>query len=220
MKIFLDTAHIESISKALKTGLIDGITTNPSHLAKEAGQDIKGLILEICKLLDNGDVSVEITEKEPQAVYKQAKAIAQLAPNIVVKIPCYKEYLPVIKQLVQEGVQVNITLLFTLTQGLAMAKLGVKCISPFIGRLDEIDADGLGLIADLREAIDIYGYKTQILAASIRDIRHIHDVILIGADIATIPMPLFDGLIDHPLTLKGMDIFENDWKKLGIKQFP
>lgn len=220
MKFFLDTANLESIEKALKTGLVDGITTNASHLAKEAGQDIKQLLLSICEIMSSRDVSIEVTEQESQAVYRQAKEIAQLAPNVVVKIPCHKEYLPIIKRLADEGIALNITLIFTLTQGLCMAKLGVKYISPFVGRLDDIDADGLALIGDLRHAFDTYGYKTQILAASLRHTRHMHEVIHYGADVATMPISLFNSLLDHPLTDKGIELFEADWKKLGIKHFP
>jgi transaldolase len=219
MKIFLDTAHLAAIEKAKATGLINGITTNPTHLSKE-GNNIRQLLLNICAVMAPDDVSIEITEQEPQKVYEQAKRIAALASNVVVKIPCYKDYVPVIKKLVDEGVLVNITLLFSTVQGLLMAKLGVKYISPFIGRLDDIDVNGLDLIRDLRHLIDTYNFSTQLLAASVRHILHVHEVALLGADIATIPVTLFDVLLEHPLTDKGMKQFENDWKKLDIKQFP
>lgn len=219
MRIFLDTAHLADIEKAKATGLINGITTNPTHLSKE-GSDISKLLLRICSVMAPDDVSIEITEQEPQKVYEQAKKIAGIASNVVVKVPCYKEYVPIIKKLVEEAIPVNITLLFSAVQGLLMAKLGVKYISPFIGRLDDIDMDGLAIIQDLRHIIDTYNFSTQILAASLRHTLHVHKVALIGADIATLPVKLFDSLLDHPLTNKGMQQFDEDWQKLGIKQFP
>jgi len=143
MKIFLDTANIVAIKKLIPTGLIDGVTTNPSHLSKESG-DIKKHILGICELLPQGEISVEITEQDPDAVYKQAKLIAALASNVVVKIPCHVMYYSIINRLVDEGITLNITLVFSLTQALMMAKLGVQIISPFMGRLDDLDGQGTG----------------------------------------------------------------------------
>ena len=218
MKFFLDTANLEALTKAKKTGLIDGVTTNPTHLSRE-GEGTQ-LVKQIATLLPDCDISVEVTEKSPEAVYNQAKEIANLAPNIVVKIPCSKDYVPVIHTLVQEGIPLNITLLFSVIQGLCMAKLQVKYISPFVGRLDDIDADGMQLIRDLREVLDTYNYKTELLAASLRSIPHIRDSALAGADIATLPVKLFDKMLDHPLTDKGMKLFDEDWQKLGIKKFP
>ena len=219
MKIFLDTAHVDTIKQWSTTGLIDGVTTNPTHLSKEGG-DPKKIIREICELLPQGDISVQVTEKSPEAVYQQAKVIAKLAPNIVVKVPCSQEFYPVIKKLVEEGVKINITLLFSLVQGLFMGKLGVLYISPFIGRLEDTDADGIALITDLRQMIDQYGFKTQILAASIRSERHLHDVILAGADAATLPVAVLEKASVHPLTDQGRKLFDADWAKLGIRQFP
>ncbi len=191
MKIFLDTANIEFIKRWADTGLVDGITTNPTHLSREGGNPTS-MVQEICKLLPAGDVSVEITEKEPEAVYKQAKAIAALGKKIVVKIPCHKDYVPIIGRLVDEGVAINITLVFTLAQALMMCKLGVRYVSPFVGRWDDIDADGIQVIADIRCMIDEYSYETELLAASLRHMRHLHDAILFGADVATVPVKLFD----------------------------
>ncbi len=218
MKFFLDTANLEALTKAKKTGLINGVTTNPTHLSREG--ESTSLVKKIATLLPKCDISVEVTEKTPEAVYNQAKEIANLAPNIVVKIPCHKDYVPVIHTLVQEGIPLNITLLFSVVQGLCMAKLQVKYISPFIGRLDDIDADGMQLIRDLREVLDNYDYKTELLAASLRSIPHLHEVALAGADIATLPVKLYDKMLDHPLTDKGMKLFDEDWQKLGIKKFP
>lgn len=219
MKIFLDTADTESIKKWSTTGLIDGVTTNPTLLSKEGG-DPKKRVLDICALLPNGDVSIEVTQKEPQAVYKQAKIISELSKNVVVKIPCHKSYYAVINKLVKEGVQLNITLVFTLLQSLMMAKLGVKYISPFVGRWDDIDVPGTHVLEELRLMIDTYKFETQVLAASLRNVRHFHDAVLSGADVATLPLPVFEKSLMHPLTDKGMVKFDADWQKLGVRQFP
>lgn len=219
MKIFLDTANIPAIKKWAPTGLIDGVTTNPSHLSKEGG-DAKKQVLEICQILPEGLISVEITEKDPQAAYKQAKAIAALHKNVVVKVPCHADYYVIIKKLVEDGIQLNITLVFSMVQGLMMSKMGVAMISPFIGRIDDIDADGMDVVYQMREMMDQYNFHTQILAASIRSVRHLHGAILAGADIATVPLDVFEKAIEHPLTNIGIEKFDADWKKLGIKQFP
>ncbi len=219
MKIFLDTANIQSIKKWIPTGLIDGITTNPTHLSKEGG-DPKKRVLEICALLPKGDISVEITEQEPEQVYAQAKEIAQLAKNIVVKIPCHAQYYPIIKRLVDEKIPLNITLVFTLLQGLMMCKLGVRYISPFIGRWDDIDVEGIPLLHEMRHMIDFYGFETGVLAASLRHVRHVHDAVVAGADVATMPENILQKAVSHPLTDHGIEKFNADWQKLGIKQFP
>lgn len=220
MKFFLDTANVKEIKRWMQTGLIDGVTTNPSLLSKEKG-DAKKIIKEICKVVKGGDVSIEVTEKDPKKVYAQAKKIAALAKNVVVKIPCHPDYFAVIKKLVDEGVALNITLVFSLLQGLMMCKLGVKYISPFVGRLDDIDADGMNVTAELREMIDEHVFlNTKILAASIRSVRHFHEATMIGADVATVPVAVLEKAMHHPLTDKGMDKFLQDWKNLGIKIFP
>ena len=219
MKFFLDTANYQALKDAKDTGLMNGVTTNPTHLSKEGG-NVTELVKKIAALLYPGDVSVEITEKAPQAVYIQAKEIAALAPNIVVKIPCHTDYLPIITKLVHEGVPLNITLLFSVIQGLCMAKLSVKYISPFVGRLDDIDSDGIQLVRDLRQVLSTYSYETEILAASLRSMKHLHDAASAGADCATLPVNLFQKLLDHPLTDKGIALFDNDWQTLGIKKFP
>jgi transaldolase len=219
MKIFLDTANFENIKQAKSQGIIDGVTTNPTHLSKEGG-DTVSLIKQICNVMDPFPVSLEITELEPEKTYQQAKKISAIASNVIVKIPCHKKYLEIIKKLVNEGVTLNITLLFSLTQALFMSKLGVKYISPFIGRLDDIDSNGIQLIYDIRQMLDNYSFETLLLAASLRTVSHVHEVILAGADIATIPIELVDKLIDHPLTDKGIKKFDEDWKKLDIKKFP
>jgi transaldolase len=219
MKLFLDTAEVARIQQWAATGLVDGVTTNPTHLSKEGGEP-KGVIQKICALLPEGDISVEITEKEPQAVYEQAKKISHLAENIVVKIPCFPSYVPIIEKLVKEEIGINITLVFSALQGLMMAKLGVLYISPFIGRLDDIDHEGIQVIAALRQMLDFYGYESEILAASIRTVLHVEQAVLAGADAVTVPIEILEKLLVHPLTESGMKKFDADWKKLGIAQFP
>ncbi len=219
MKLFLDTAHVASIEEACLTGLIDGVTTNPTHLSKE-GNSPKEVIKAICTLLPEGDISVEVTQTEPEAVYEQAHAIAKIASNVIVKVPCCKLYYPIIRRLVNDDIPVNVTLVFSALQGLMMCKLGVRYISPFVGRLDDIDVDGIAVIHELRGLIDQYGFDTEILAASLRSVRHVHDVAMAGADVATIPMEVFKKMMEHPLTDRGMELFARDWKSLGISQFP
>src|SRR6266478_2181856 len=171
MKIFLDTANTESIQKWAHTGLIDGVTTNPTHLSKE-GNNPTEQVLAICDILPSGVISVEVTETEPDNVYLQARKIASLSDNIAVKIPCHPNYYSVIKKLINEGILINITLVFSLAQGLMMAKLGAQYISPFVGRLDDINGNGIELIQHLRHMIDWYDFDTELLAASIRDVTH------------------------------------------------
>jgi len=219
MKIFLDTADSKAIQHWTQTGIIDGVTTNPTHLSREGGDPVKK-VLEICALLPKGEISVEVTEKDPQRVYEQAKAIAALAKNVMVKIPCHVDYYHVIHKLVQEGVPLNITLVFTVIQSLMMCKLGVRYVSPFIGRWDDIDVEGFKILHRIREMIDQYGYKTQILAASLRHVRHLHHAIMSGADVATVPVDVLAKAVEHPLTDRGIEKFDADWQKLGIRKFP
>ena len=219
MKLFLDTADIPSITKWINKGIIDGITTNPTLLSKEDSDPTVG-VQKIAQLLGERDVSVEVTETDPDAIYQQAKKIASLATNIVVKIPCCVDYYHVIQKLVQEGIALNITLVFSVFQGFAMCKLGVKYISPFIGRLDDIDEDGMYLVHELRIVIDQYEYQTQLLAASLRSVSHLHDVLIAGADVATVTIAVLEKAVKHPLTDAGMKKFLDDWHKLGVKKFP
>lgn len=220
MQLFLDTANLKDITRWHQTGILDGVTTNPTNLSKEGG-DVKKHVQDICALMKGYDVSVEVTEIEPDLVYKQAKAIADLSDNVVVKIPCHRDYYSVIDRLVKEGVPVNVTLVFTLIQGILMAKLGVRYISPFVGRLNDAHGNGIALIEDLSNMIEFYGYdQTSVLAASIRSVDMVHEVILAGADVATLPASIFEEMTAHPLTDKGMELFMADWHKLGIKQFP
>lgn len=219
MKIFLDTADYDAIAHWAQTGILDGITTNPTNLSKE-GNEPKKNIQAICALLPHGVISVEVVETEPEALYKQARAIFDLADNIAVKIPCHKDYYDIIKRLVNEGVRLNITLVFSLIQGLMMAKLGVEYISPFIGRIDDFGGNGLELIKQLRAMLDRYQFTTKLLAASIRNMSHFEGAVIEGADVATLPVKVLEQATSHVLTDQGMEKFLKDWQTLGIKQFP
>jgi transaldolase len=219
MKIFLDTADRTAIKKFVDTGLIDGVTTNPSHLAKEGG-DPKHVVMDICKAVPTGDISVEVTQSHPKEVYLQARALAELAPNIVVKIPCHLDYFSTIKRLVDESININVTLVFSLAQALAMAKCGVRYISAMVGRWDDLDVDGVQLLYQIRDMLDRYQYDAQLLAASLRTVRHFHEAIAAGCDVATVPITLLPAAFNHLLTDRGMALFDADWKKLGIDRFP
>jgi len=219
MKIFLDTANIDAVKQLSALGIIDGITTNPTHLSRE-GTSPRAQIKELCALLPHGDISVEVTQSSPDDVYRQAQEIFKLADNISVKIPCHSRYYPVIDRLVKEGVSINVTLVFSVIQSLMMAKLKVAYISPFIGRWEDADGDGIGLLSDIRAMLDQYGYQTKLLAASLRTPRHLYESIMVGADVATVPPELLSKSLDHILTDQGIARFNADWKKLGVVTFP
>jgi transaldolase len=219
MKIFLDTANISLIEQLLPTGLVDGVTTNPTLLSKKGG-DPTQQVRAISALLPQGAISVEVTETDAHAMYEQAKKIKALADNIVVKIPCHYDYYWVIKKLVQEGVALNITLVFSVAQGVMMSQLGVEYISPFIGRLDDEGGDGLQLVEQLRYVIDRNALSTKILAASVRNKDHFEGALLAGADCITLAPALLHDLCTHSLTNKGIAQFSQDWGSLTIKNFP
>lgn len=219
MKIFLDTADLQSIKKWAATGIISGVTTNPTLLYK-AGGDPVTTVREIAALLPDGDISVEVTESDANKIYAQAHAIAKISSNITVKIPCHVDYYAVIQRLLNEGIAINCTLVFSVPQALAMCTLGVNYISPFIGRLDDNKQDGMALVRELRLMIDTYGFTTQLLAASIRSVEHMTASILAGADVATVPEAILEKALAHPLTDRGMQQFLEDWHKLGVKTFP
>jgi len=213
MKIFLDTANRELIKKWVATGLIDGVTTNPTLLSKEGG-DIKQALRDICSMVP-GPVSIEVIEKDPAAVLAQAREIAKFAKNVVVKIPFAEQYLPIIKTAVDEGIRINATLIFTPIQALLMAKLGVEFISPFVGRWDDIGVEGVGLLEEVVTVKDLYNYSSQILAASIRSVLHWQTIAKTGVDVITLPPAVFAQAMKHPLTERGIEMFDADWKKLG-----
>ena len=210
MKFFLDTANVEEIKRINQLGLVDGVTTNPTIISKE-GRDFKEVITEICGLVD-GPVSAEVIALDTENMVKEARDIAMWADNIVVKIPMTDDGLRAVNILSKEGIKTNVTLVFTVAQGLMAAKAGATFVSPFVGRLDDIATDSLALISNLKKVLTQYGYQTEIIAASIRSLKHVEDVAELGSDIATIPGTLFPKLWSHPLTDAGIQAFLKDWE--------
>lgn len=214
MKFFIDTANLNEIREANELGLIDGVTTNPSLVAKEGNVDFKEHIAKICEIV-KGDVSAEVTALDAEGMLRQGRELAEISSNVVIKCPLTLEGLKATQIFRAEGIKVNVTLCFSAAQALLAAKAGASYISPFIGRLDDIGQDGMQLIRDIVQIYDNYGFETEILAASIRHPMHIVDSALAGADVATIPFKVIQQLIRHPLTDKGLDAFLSDWKKSG-----
>jgi transaldolase len=214
MKFFIDTANLNEIKEANEMGLIDGVTTNLSLIAKEGKVDFMKHIAKICKIVD-GDVSAEVTSLDAQGMLKEGREYAKIAPNVVIKCPLTLDGLKATRTFREEGTKVNVTLCFSAAQALLAAKAGATYISPFIGRLDDIAQDGMQLIRDIVQIYDNYGFSTEVLAASIRHPVHIVDCALAGADVATIPFKVIQQLVKHPLTDKGLDSFLSDWKKIG-----
>jgi len=215
MKFFIDTAEIDEIRALAETGLVDGVTTNPSLIMK-SGRDIREVTAEICAAVE-GPVSAEVTATEAGAMIEEGRELAKIASNIAVKVPLTIEGLKACRALSDDGHMVNVTLCFSANQALLAAKAGATFISPFIGRLDDIGLDGMALIADIRQIYDNYLFETQILAASIRTVNHVAEAAKIGADVATIPPGILKKLAEHPLTDKGLDAFLADWSKTGQK---
>ncbi len=213
MKFFVDTADVAEIRELAATGLLDGVTTNPSLIMK-AGRDIREVTAEICEIVD-GPVSSEVTALEADAMVDEGRHLAGIAPNIVVKVPLTWEGLKACRRLTTEGHRVNVTLCFSASQALLAAKAGAAYVSPFVGRLDDIGLDGMELIADIREIFDNYDFGTEILAASIRTVNHVAAAARIGADVATVPPGVLRKLVEHPLTDKGLEAFLADWAKSG-----
>lgn len=213
MKFFADTAEIDDIKELEEAGLIDGVTTNPS-LIKKSGRDFREVVSEICDAT-SGPVSAEITALETDAMETEGRSLATLAGNITVKLPLTIDGLKACRRLSRDGIKTNVTLCFSANQALLAAKAGATFISPFIGRLDDIHTNGLSLIQEIRTIYDNYGFKTEILAASIRSPNHIKDCALIGADVATAPPDVLWQLSSHPLTEKGLDAFLKDWAATG-----
>ncbi len=210
MKFFLDTANVEEIKRINDLGLVDGVTTNPTIISKE-GRYFKEVITEICELV-NGPVSAEVIALDTENMVTEARDIATWADNIVVKIPMTENGLRAVNILAKEGIKTNVTLVFTVIQGLMAAKAGASFVSPFVGRLDDIATDSLALISNLKKVLTEYGYQTEIIAASIRSLKHVEDVMRLGSDIATIPGTLFPKLWSHPLTDTGINAFMKDWQ--------
>lgn len=213
MKFFVDTAETADIADLSAMGLIDGVTTNPSLIAK-SGRDFKTVIAEICKLVE-GPVSAEVAAMDYATMIKEGRVLAKIAPNVAVKVPLTIDGLKVCRALRADGIMVNVTLCFSANQALLAAKAGASFISPFIGRLDDIHLDGMELIREIRTIYDNYGFETEILAASIRTANHIRECALAGADVATAPAGILKGLSQHPLTDKGLQQFAADWAKTG-----
>lgn len=213
MKFFVDSADLDQISYLNDIGLADGVTTNPSIIAK-SGRDFKEVIAEICAIVE-GPVSAEVTAMEADKMIEEGRHLRKIASNVCVKLPLTMDGLKACKTLSSEGTPVNVTLCFSANQALLAAKCGATFISPFIGRLDDISLDGLDLIEDIRTIYDNYGYETEILAASIRSVNHIKDCAVIGADVITSPPDVITKLANHPLTDKGLAAFMKDWEKTG-----
>jgi transaldolase len=209
MKLYLDTANVKEIREAANIGGLDGITTNPSLAAKE-GRDFKELLLEICNLVD-GPISAEVINVEADAIVKEGRELAKVHDNVVVKCPLIPEGLKATKRLNAEGIRVNVTLCFSPTQALLAAKAGAWCVSPFIGRLDDISSDGMELIRQIITIYRNYDYTTQVLVASVRHPQHVVEAALAGGDICTMPFKIFQQLIKHPLTDIGLKQFLADW---------
>jgi transaldolase len=213
MKFFADTAEVKDIKELNELGLLDGITTNPSLIAK-SGRQINDVINEICQIVP-GPVSAEVASTDFESMMAEAAILRKIADNVVIKVPLTMDGLRACKKLSGEGTKVNVTLCFSANQALLAAKAGATYISPFIGRLDDINIEGMDLIRDIRTIYDNYAFTTEILAASIRSPNHVTQAALAGADIATIPPAVIKKLADHPLTTKGLEAFVKDWKATG-----
>jgi len=211
MQFFLDTADLDDIKKYASWGIVDGVTTNPSIIAKQ-GVDLETRIKEIAEVVD-GPISAEVVSEDAEGMIKEGLKIAKWHPNVYIKVPMTSEGLKAVKHFSDAGLHTNVTLVFSVSQAIMAAKAGATLVSPFVGRLDDISEDGMQLIADIRVAFDNYGYQTKILAASIRHPKHVVDSIMVGADIATMPPSIFDKLVKRPLTDKGLAAFLADWEK-------
>jgi transaldolase len=212
MKFFIDTANIDEIKEAAKMGMVDGVTTNPSLISKE-GRDFEEVIKEICEIVD-GPISAEVISTDTEGMVKEARHLAGIHDNIVVKIPMTVDGLKATRTLTGEGIKTNVTLVFSPLQALMAAKAGATYVSPFVGRLDDLSHEGLLLVEQIVEIYSNYGYDTQIIVASVRNPLHVLDAAMMGADIATIPFNVLGKLAAHPLTDKGLKSFLDDWNKM------
>ena len=215
MKFFLDTANVKEIQEAASLGLLDGVTTNPSLVAKE-GRSFKEVLVEICNIVD-GPVSAEVVSLEADAMVKEGKELAKIHKNIVVKVPLIAEGLKATKRMAAEGIKVNVTLCFSPTQALLAAKAGAWCVSPFIGRLDDISSNGMELIRQILTIYRNYDFKTQVLVASVRHPQHVVEAALAGGHICTMPFSIFQQMVKHPLTDSGLKKFLADWETQAKK---
>lgn len=214
MKFFIDTANLQEIREAAAFGIADGVTTNPSLIAKEGDVDFKKHIAAICEIVQ-GPVSAEVTSTDIEGMLREGRDYARIAPNVVIKCPLTREGLKATRQLSDEGIKVNVTLCFSAAQAIMAAKAGAAFISPFLGRLDDIGENGLVLLQDIVDIYRNYAWKTEVLAASIRHPVHVIEAARMGADVATMPFKVIDQLFNHPLTDKGQAQFLADWRKSG-----
>ena len=216
MKFFIDTANLDQIKEANDLGVLDGVTTNPSLMAKEGikgDENVKAHYVKICNIVE-GPVSAEVIATDYEGMIREGKELANLHPNIVVKVPCTKDGIKAVKYFSSNGIRTNCTLIFSVGQALLAAKAGASYVSPFVGRLDDICSDGVELVGKIVEMFNIYGYSTEVLAASIRSSQHIIDCVAVGADVATCPLNAILGLLKHPLTDSGLAQFLLDYKKV------
>jgi transaldolase len=213
MKIFLDTANIDEIREAAALGILDGVTTNPSLMSKESRGDYKAVLKEICDIVQ-GPVSAEVVSEEFEEMIRQGRDLAKIDDHIVVKIPLVAEGIKAVKQLSSEDIRTNVTLCFSANQALLAAKAGATYISPFVGRLDDVGMDAMGVVADIVEIYENYAFSTQVLVASVRHTQHVLESATLGADVATIPYKVLMQLLKHPLTDKGIVAFNKDWEKV------
>ncbi len=213
MKFFIDTANVDEIREANEMGMVDGVTTNPSLIAKE-GRDFKQIIKEICEIVD-GPISAEAVSLDAEGMIAEARDLAGIHKNIVVKIPMTTEGMKAVRTLAGEGINTNVTLVFSPLQALMAAKAGASYVSPFVGRLDDLSQEGMDLVEQIVTIYDNYGYQTEVIVASIRNPLHVLESALIGADISTIPFSVLKKLAAHPLTDKGIQAFLDDWEKAG-----
>jgi len=212
MKIFLDTANVDEIRQAVALGVLDGVTTNPSLAAKEK-RSFRDIIIEICELVPNGAISAEVVSTDYEGMVREAQEVASWHRNVVVKLPTIPTGVRVCSELSRKGIRFNMTLVFSPSQALLVAKAGAYFVSPFLGRLDDISQDGLALLRDIVTIYRNYGFKTEVLAASLRHPMHVVEAAKIGAHIGTVPYKVFEQLFRHPLTDKGLELFLKDWEK-------
>jgi transaldolase len=216
MKLYLDTGNVNEIREAASYGLLDGVTTNPSLVSKE-GREFKDLLLEICKIVD-GPISAEVVSLEAESMVKEGRELAKIHQNIIVKVPLIPEGLKATKHMASEGIRVNVTLCFSPTQALLAAKAGAWCVSPFIGRLDDISSDGMELIEQILTIYENYDFSTQVLVASVRHPQHVVEAALLGGHICTMPYSVFQQLVKHPLTDIGLKKFLSDWEAQKVSK--
>lgn len=218
MKLFLDTANIEEIRTARSWGAIEGVTTNPSLVAKE-GRPFKEIVKQICEIVNPGDISAEVVSLDAEGMIREAREVASWHPNIVVKIPMTKEGMKAVKVLSQEGIRCNVTLVFSLTQAFLAAKAGAYYISNFVGRVDDISGEGMNAVRDTVNMVKEYGFKSQVLVASVRHPMHVVEALRAGAHVCTVPFKVLEQMYQHPLTDIGIQRFLADWEKSGATIF-